>query len=243
MRVHTRPLSAVALNRAQARLSHLDTVVSGHGRAVAAVGGERHADGRPLLRYGTADLIGGCQERGWGYRLRLKGNLVVFEGPEKTKTGACANEKRFSLEDVELTGKRARTHIGIIHDPGHIEPWIIALSEPPGYLRTLDYGQRWGIEPMFSDFKFRGFGVENTQIRYADRLERLILVMSLALYWAVSTGLWDAVHHPTPAEKKAQTINQRKWRGAEPPGSPAGSVASSSSCDHACHSHPFGARS
>ena len=75
--------------------------------------------------------------------------------------------------------------------------------EPPSYLRTLEYGQRWGIEPMFSDFKSRGFGVADTQIRYADRLDRLLLVMALALYWAVSTGLWDAVHHPTPSEKKA----------------------------------------
>ena len=56
---------------------------------------------------------------------------------------------------------------------------------------------------MFSDFKSRGFGVADTQIRYADRLDRLLLVMALALYWAVSTGLWDAVHHPTPNEKKA----------------------------------------
>ncbi len=54
---------------------------------------------------------------------------------------------------------------------------------------------------MFSDFKSRGFGVGDTQIRYADRLDRLLLVMSLALYWAVSTGLWDAVHHPTPSKK------------------------------------------
>jgi Transposase DDE domain len=153
--------------------------------------------------YGTADLIGWCQQRDWGYRLRLKGNLVVSDRTGKTTTGACAEEKLFYLEDVELTGKRARTHIGILHDPGHAEPWIIALSEPPNYLRTLEYGQRWGIEPMFSDFKSPGFGVEDTQIRYADRLDRLLLVMALALYWAVSTGLWDAVHHPTPGEKKA----------------------------------------
>ena len=104
----------------------------------------------------------------------------------------------------------ANTHIGIIQDPGHAEPWIIAMyrfalpkgPEPPSYLRTLEYGQRWGVEPMFSDFKSRGFGVADTQIRYADRLDRLLLVMALALYWAVSTGLWDAVHHPTPGEKK-----------------------------------------
>jgi hypothetical protein len=153
--------------------------------------------------YGTADLIGWCQDRGWGYRLRLKGNLVVFYGTTKTTTGACAGDRLFCLEDVDLTGKRTRTHIGIIHDPGHAEPWIIAMSEKPGYLATLEYAGRWGIEPMFSDFKSRGFGVEDTQIRHADRLDRLLLVMSLALYQAVSTGLWDAVHHPTPSEKKA----------------------------------------
>jgi hypothetical protein len=154
--------------------------------------------------YGTADLIGWCQERGWDYRLRLKGNLVVFDGAGKTTTGRCAKDRVYYLEDVELTGRRARTHIGIIHDPGHAEPWIIAMSEKPGYLRTLEYSARWGIEPMFSDFKSRGFGIEDTQLRYADRLDRLILVMALALYVAVSTGQWDALHHPTPSEKKPE---------------------------------------
>lgn len=153
--------------------------------------------------YGTADLISWCQERGWDYRLRLKGNLKVIDDGETTTTGACAQARTFYLEDVELTARRVRTHIGIIHDPGHREPWIIAMSERPGYLRTLDYGQRWGIEPMFSDFKSRGFAIKDTQIRIAERLDRLILVMALALYWAVSTGQWDAVHHPNPVEKKA----------------------------------------
>jgi hypothetical protein len=30
------------------------------------------------------------------------------------------------------------------------------------------------------------------------RLARLILVMSLALYWAVSTGMGDQANHPIP---------------------------------------------
>jgi hypothetical protein len=178
--------------------------------------------------YGTADLIGWCQERGWDYRLRLKGNLVVFDGPGKTTTGQCAKDRVYCLEDVELTGRRARTHIGIIHDPGHAEPWIIAMSEKPGYLRTLEYSARWGIEPMFSDFKSRGFGIEDTQLRYADRLDRLILVMALALYVAVSTGQWDAVHHPTPSEKKVPQTNRRRSPEAELPGLPEDSAASSS---------------
>jgi hypothetical protein len=186
--------------------------------------------------YGTADLISWCQERDWDYRLRLKGNLVMFDGTGKTTTGKCAKDRVYSLENVELTGRRARTHIGIIQDPGHAEPWIIAMyrcalpegPEKPGYLRTLEYSGRWGIEPMFADFKSRGFGIEETHLRYPDRLDRLILVMALALYVAVSTGQWDAVHHPTPSEKKVLRINRGKSPEAEPPGSPEGSAASSS---------------
>src|ERR1700759_3285556 len=44
-----------------------------------------------------------------------------------------------------------------------------------------------------------------------ELVEGLILVMSLALYWAVSTGIWDQVNNPTPAEKKTGT-SARKAR-------------------------------
>ena len=131
--------------------------------------------------YGTPALIAHCQALDWDYRLRLKGNLRAW---------------------VDLTARRVRTNVGFIQDPGHEESWIIAMSETPGYLTTLDYARRWGIEPMFSDFKTRGFGLEDSQIRYPDRLARLILVMTLALYLAVSTGQWDALHHATPAERR-----------------------------------------
>ena len=152
--------------------------------------------------YGTADLISLCQGRGWNYRLRLKGTLTVKDRSGRTTTAARARGEIRYLEDVELTARRAKTHIGIIRGPGHDQPWIVAMSEKPGYLTTLDYSGRWGIEPMFSDFKSRGFGVENTQIQYPDRLARLLLVMALALYSAVSTGQWDEAYHATPAEKK-----------------------------------------
>ena len=153
--------------------------------------------------YGTADLISLCQGLGWDYRLRLKGNLVVGDRGRKTKTGTLADGRVFALEGVQLTARKATTNIGILRDPGHAEAWIIAMSDKPGYLNTLDYSKRWGIEPMFSDFKSRGFGIEDTQIHHPDRLARLLLVMALALYCAVSTGLWDAEHHPVPAEKNS----------------------------------------
>ena len=74
------------------------------------------------------------------------------------------------------------------------------MSAKPGHLTTLDHANRWGIEPMLSDFKSRGFGIQETRIQHPDRLGRLILVMSFALCWAVLTGLWDAAENPRPAE-------------------------------------------
>ena len=131
------------------------------------------------------------------------GNPGRFSGGDGGTVNAavCAKSGTPCLEDVELTGRRVRTNIGIIRDPGHKDPWIVAMSEKPGYLSTLDYSQRWGIEPMFSDFESRGFGIEHTQLRYPDRLARLLLVMALALYSAASTGSWDEAQHPTHAEK------------------------------------------
>ena len=113
------------------------------------------------------------------------------------------------LTDVELTEKRARTNIAMLHEEGHPEPWIIALSDPSTTWRALDYGLRWGIEANVSDYKTRGFNLEDSQIERTDRLDRLVMILSLALYWAVSTGMWDAMENKTPAEKK------KRQRGAK----------------------------
>ena len=96
--------------------------------------------------YGTADLISWYQDRNWDYRLRLKGNLVVRDAEDRMTTGQLAKDRVFALENVHLTARKATTNIGVIHDPEHAEPWIIAMSATPGYLKTLDYSARWAIE-------------------------------------------------------------------------------------------------
>ncbi len=164
---------------------------------------------RPVLMgdrfYGTPDLIAWCRRQGWAWRLRLKQDLLVFEEGGETTLAACFAGGEHMLSGVELTEKRVVTNVAMVHEPGHPEPWIIALSEAPTVHRAFDYGLRWGIEAMFSDFKTRGFGLEDSHIQRPERMDRLILVMALALFWAVSTGMWDKVHHATPDEKKART--------------------------------------
>jgi len=131
--------------------------------------------------YGTAMLIGWCQQQGWRYRIRLKDNLILFHEGGEITTGEAAKANMTAVTNAALNESGVTTHIGILHEQGHKEPWIIAMSELPSKARILDYGMRWGIEPMFSDFKSRGFGITKTQLQHAERIERLILVLTIAL--------------------------------------------------------------
>ena len=162
--------------------------------------------------HGTPGLVAACAARGWDYRLRLKVSLRVFvPGHAASARVADLAKAQPHLTGVALTAaRRVHTNIGVIHDLGHEEPWIVAMSDRPGHVTTLHYARRWGVEPMFSDFKSRGFGLDDTQIRYPGRLGRLVLVMALAIYCAVSTGLWDRTDHPLPAEVRPVRKQPRK---------------------------------
>jgi len=137
--------------------------------------------------YGTANMIGLCQNYGWTYRIRLKGNILLKKDGGEISTGDAARQGITELIDAEMGS--VITNVGFIHESGHPEPWIIAMNEKPTKARTLDYGLRWGIESLFSDFKSRGFGITETHLEHAERIERLILILTLAIYWAVSTGM------------------------------------------------------
>jgi len=96
---------------------------------------------------------------GWHYRLRLKGNPNVDPGfGDIVTTGerAAGQTERY-LPNVPLFNHGAPTNLAIGHEGGHPEPWIIAMNDPPNRATVRDYARRWGIEPMFSDFKSRGF--------------------------------------------------------------------------------------
>jgi hypothetical protein len=156
--------------------------------------------------YPSVELFEWLHAHGWRYRLRLKGNLLADPGQgDEITTGDLAQDvKERYLPGVLLFAHGVSTNLGILHEAGHPEPWIIAMECAPTRAAVLDYGARWVIEPMFSDFKSRGFKLEDSPLEHADRLERLLLIMALARYWCVRVGRDDASHHPTPLEKKSK---------------------------------------
>ena len=192
---------------------------------------------KPMLMgdrfYGNGETISWCQTHGWDYCLRLKGSLVltpdletapdqerIFYDPSTDPksayhfSGRCtinalwaAGEHQF--QGAYLTRRRIQTNIQMLKDKKSKEPWFIATSKEASPQTAREYGKRWGIEAMFSDFKSRGFGLTQSQLRSPGKLSCLILIMAFALYWAVSTGLW-AVKNPV-YKKTAKNLPLDQW--------------------------------
>lgn len=153
--------------------------------------------------YGTSALVDWCQRQGWQYRIRLKGNLI-FQHQNSEITGNDAVKLGLDkLENAIFNNTNIPTNIGIINEKGHQEPWMIAMDCQPSKYKTLDYGMRWGIESLFSDLKSRGFGITKTKLKHPDRIERLMLVLAIATYWAVSTGMRTEDNQRTYTKKNA----------------------------------------
>lgn len=163
--------------------------------------------------YGTSSLISLCQKMKWKYRVRLKGNMILNHKGGELKTGELLKLGLKSVEEAELNQTGVMTNIGVLQEERHPEPWIIAMGCKPTEGRVLDYGMRWGIEALFSDMKTRGFGVTKTKLKDAKRIERLLLVLTVACYWAVSTGMQPKAKSQ-PSKKKRKGASSHTSREA-----------------------------
>ena len=77
----------------------------------------------------------------------------------------------------------------IVNEQGQIEFLIVA-----SYRYTNDalayYKERWQIETMFKAFKTNGFNLESTHLKDYERIDKLLMVLSLAFNWAYKIGIY-----------------------------------------------------
>ena len=154
--------------------------------------------------YPSQELFAWLKVHNWQYRLRLKSHFLADLGiAEPTTTGSLAKgwSQRYET-NVAWFETGVMTNLGILHPQGHKEPWIIAMECQPTRARVLDYASRWCIEPRFSDFKSRGFGLEQTHLTEPRPINKLLLIMSLAMYWCVSAGYAQAPYHLSNSQRR-----------------------------------------
>ena len=86
---------------------------------------------------GTARLIGWCREAGRDCRLRMKGNITLQHRGGEPLTREIAGLIPEGIVNAELYGTGVFSTIGVLHEEGHREPWIIAMNAAPSEYRVL----------------------------------------------------------------------------------------------------------
>jgi hypothetical protein len=161
--------------------------------------------------FGTGVLAQWALKQGWGVCLRVRAHEYV------RRAGATFFEmlpwllpgnRRF-YSQVAFTQKHAVAglNLAMYWAPAAAEPWYLITTEPTCKLACASYAKRFRIEEMFKDFKNngRGFGLELTGLRHADRLARLLLALALVYTWLL---LWGAYVIATGQRKRVDNVRK-----------------------------------
>lgn len=81
------------------------------------------------------------------------------------------------------------------------ELMIVVTNSDPN-IAISSYLRRWEVECLFQALKGRGFKFQETHITKPDRIERLIVLMSVALAWAHKIGEWRSKRKPILLKNK-----------------------------------------
>lgn len=67
---------------------------------------------------------------------------------------------------------------------------LVVVAPRYAHHAIQQYRQRWQIETLFGCLKTRGFDLEATHLTKAERVEKLFALLTIAVVWALQTGLW-----------------------------------------------------
>ena len=87
--------------------------------------------------------------------------------------------------------------------------YVIVITAHAPAQALADYRRRWEIECLFSAMKRRGFNLEDTHMIEAERLCRLIAVLTLAMCWCYKVGVWMDARQPIHRkshQRRAQSV-------------------------------------
>ncbi len=94
------------------------------------------------------------------------------------------------FHNITLTAQHfGPVHVALGRPSDGPEQWQVVSDEPTSVETFAEYGERFQIEEGFLDEKSGLFGLEDSKLRDAASLERLILVLAVATLLLVSEGI------------------------------------------------------
>jgi len=154
-----------------------------------------HGDIMLLADRGFAnhELVNWLQNSTWHYCLRLPCDVNLHgirKRPIELKYLWPKKAEAYLYHNVGLwLDGKYRCNIILANVRGVQEPWAVITDENPSLQTLWQYGMRFCIEELFLDSKSGVFQLEDSKIRHAKALERLYLIVALALLFATCHGM------------------------------------------------------
>lgn len=143
--------------------------------------------------FANHELMSWLQDNSWHYCLRLPCD-VTLHGPRrhpielKYLWPAKGEAVLYHNVGLWLDGE-CRCNIVLANVKGVKEPWAVITDEEPSLQTLWQYGLRFRVEELFLDSKSGAFQLEESRIRSAKALERLYLIVALAILFSTSQGM------------------------------------------------------
>ena len=171
----------------------LDRVIPHLGSADCTLLADRGLVGHPLARL--------CHQRGWHYVLRLSAAHTGQPSRGRWARGwipcrhLVTRRGRHWDGAVQLWQEHPlAAQISATWEPGQKEPWIVLSDRSAGRQRVREYARRMRVESTFQDLKRRGWDLEGTVLADRARLDRLLLIVFVSLWWLAHLAA-SCMHH------------------------------------------------
>ena len=140
-------------------------------------------------------LIKLIQQYGWDYLVRVQRDTTLRSSPRargpRVHLGELVAQPGAPsvCRDGWVFGRGAIwAHTAVVWRRGHQEPWVLVSNLDRGVGLAELYAQRMHVEALFRDTKSGGFEWELSRVLRADRAQRLLLGLMLAVLCAVLLG-------------------------------------------------------
>jgi len=143
--------------------------------------------------FANHQLIYWLKKSNWHYCLRLPCNVTIHRArrhPIELKYLYPPKSEASLYHCVGLwLDDECQTNLVLANVKGAQEPWAVVTDEEPTLQTLWQYALRFRIEELFLDSKSGIFQLEESKIRDRKALERLYLVVALALLFATAHGM------------------------------------------------------
>jgi hypothetical protein len=143
--------------------------------------------------FANHELVSWLQNGSWHYCLRLPCDVTLHgarKHPIELKYLWPPKAEAVFYHNVGLwLDGEHRCNIVLANVRGVKEPWAVITDENPSLKTLWQYGLRFRVEELFLDSKSGVFQLEDSKIRNCKALERLYLIVALALLFATCYGM------------------------------------------------------